>query len=167
MSGCALSLPHSLGRTHGTPASAAASISFVCCSGGAVTVSVMMRASWPFNASTRAEWEEKSTFLTVTPEARVPVLSRRVIAVRVCFPLARRALVICLPIWPLPYVWGKSIIRHSELILCSRMLAYADNRHILDVSHVILDLYELKVRVKVAETCLYRNANSTDRYKKR
>ena len=48
-----LSLPNSQGMIHGTPALAAASINFVCVSGGAVKASMMMNISWPLSAETR------------------------------------------------------------------------------------------------------------------
>ena len=45
-----LSRPHSLGIMKGTSATAAASMSLLCCDWGAVAVMVMMRTSWPRRA---------------------------------------------------------------------------------------------------------------------
>lgn len=58
-----------------------------------VVLSVMMRTSWSCMAETREAWVQSAFLMEWRPEGSLPLLSTRVIAVILCFPLDMRDLV--------------------------------------------------------------------------
>lgn len=124
-----MSNPQSLGTTHGTPASAAARMSFACVPSGARTLSVIRRTSWPRRAATRASWSSFAALATLTPDGSSLELSGLVRAVMVKRPVSRSDLAMKPPLLP------PAFRTLSVTVLPLRMYAttYANDSDVLDV----------------------------------